>query len=238
MNSSEHHPDPRSDAVSGEGEYRTLHALSVVTMVSGGLCFLALFKPIFWVVPLVVIVLGIASLRALATQPEKVGRSAALIGLALAIFFGSWGASRYFSRQQWLARHARQYGDAWVELVRTKQLRQAHQLHLRAGQRIAPGVTMDDYYSKHPYAQSNYDSLFNRDPLRTFAELTGDVRVELERVDRYEQQLHADSVTLRYRVIYERLGRERVLPLLVVLRREIDRSTGDHEWFVSEVLGT
>ena len=71
---------------------------SVVTLALGALGFLALLRPVFWIVPLMAIVIGLVSLRSLATHPEQIGRRAVLVGLAVAVFFGAWASTRYFSR--------------------------------------------------------------------------------------------------------------------------------------------
>ncbi len=130
-----------------------------------------MFKPTLWVFPLVTFGVGFASLYALAKNPLKIGRKAALIGLALAFFFLAWGGSHYFSRQQWIVHCARQYADAWLELVRADQLRDAHQLHLPKASRIGEGMTMDDYYAAHPLAQTDFDAFFEKPPLKTLLEL-------------------------------------------------------------------
>jgi hypothetical protein len=225
------------DLVEGDGRYRSPNLWSVVTVALGGLSLLALIQPVFWLVPLIAIVMGLVSLRSLAAHPEQIGRRAVLIGLALAMFFGAWASTRYFSRQRWLTREARERADLWVELIRTKQLKEAHQWHLRFADRRPPDVSMDDFYSQSARAHTDYWTFFGVEPLQTLAGLPGEPRVEFQRLESYEPSQRFDTVTFRYRILYEKLGREQVLPIRVVMRRQIDYNTGDYEWYVSGVFG-
>ena len=59
--------------------------------------------------------------------------------MALALLFGTWAPARYLSRQHWLVGIARTYADTWVELVRQKNLQEAHQQHVPASQRALEG---------------------------------------------------------------------------------------------------
>jgi hypothetical protein len=234
MNAIEHDERPAGEAAE-LGTYRSLQSLAVLTLVLGVLSCLALFSRLFWIVPLVTLILGVAALRLLAANPEKIGRKAAIWGMALALLFGAWAPSRQLSRQWWLAGQARTYADAWMELVRQKKLREAHQLHGGVGQRVGEGVSLDEYYRKDRYAQLNYDAFFVAEPLKTFSELTGAVQVEFERIEGSESSLGSDSVTVRYRVTYDRDGQQQVLPIRVILKRKLDDRTGDYQWFVESV---
>ena len=216
-------------------EYRSLQSLAVLTLVLGILSCLALFQTMFWIVPLATLILGVTALRLLSADPEKIGRQAAIWGMALALLFGAWAPSRYFSRQWWLAGQARAYADAWMELVQQKKLKEAHQLHGDRDRRADEGVTLDEYYRNDSSAQSNYDAFFAAEPLKTFSELTGAVQVEFERTEGYESSLGSDNVAVRYRVTYDRNGRQRVLPIRVILKRKLAGRTGDHQWFVEAV---
>ena len=186
MNAIEYDETPAGEAAE-LGEYRSLQSLAVLTLVLGILSCLALFRTMFWIVPLVTLILGVIALRLLAANPEKIGRKAAIWGMALALLFGAWAPSRYFSRQWWLAGQARTYADAWMELVQQKKLKEAHQLHGRQEtSERARGSRWTSTIGTISTRRPNYDAFFAAEPLKTFSELTGAVQVEFERTEGYE----------------------------------------------------
>ncbi len=210
--------------------------LAIVVLILGLLCFLALFKTMFWVFPIVTAVLGTVSLVSLAHTPEKIGRKAALIGLALAVFFGSWAAGRYFSRQQWLYVNARRNAEAWLKLVQENKLREAHQLHLHTAERIAGGVTLDEYYANQEFAQSQFNGFFDGIPLNEFIKVASRATVEFVRFEAFDPMGSNDDVMLRYVARYEEDGQPKEIEMRIVMRRSIHPMTGQCVWAVYQVL--
>jgi hypothetical protein len=231
MNAIEHDDIPAAELY----EYRSPQPLAVLALVLGILSFLAVFRTLFWIVPLVAVILGATALWLLSADPEKIGRKAAICGMALALFFGAWGPSRYFSRQWWLSGQARVCADAWLELVQQKKLREAHQLHISQAQRAGERVTLDEFYRTNTYARSDYNTFFGSEPLKSFSELAGRAQIAFEQTDGYETDVNADIVTVRYRVTVDQDGRENSLPIHLVMRREPLPGTADFQWLVESV---
>src|SRR3972149_2495081 len=160
MNASQY-DDTVPGETAGLAGYRSPHILALLTLAVGLMSFLALFHTMFWGIPLVTLVLGVFSLWSLARNPEKIGRKAVLFGMALALFFGAWAPARYLLRQHWLVGIARTYADTWVELIRQKNLQEAHQLHVPKSQRASEGDVLDEFYRKLPNAQLDLARFFN-----------------------------------------------------------------------------
>lgn len=102
----------------GSETYRPVSGLAVAALVVGALSFLATFGSFFWVLPLVGVCMAVAALRDLG-RPEspKVGRLAALAGLALAIGFGIQGLTGTLTTRWLAARRAEQAATVFVEAV-------------------------------------------------------------------------------------------------------------------------
>lgn len=231
MNAIEHHDMPAAELT----EYRSPQPLAVLALALGLLSFLAVFRPLFWIVPLLAFIFGMIGLWLLAGDPQKVGRKAAICGMALALLFGAWGPSRYLSRQWWLSHQARVYADTWLELIRQEKFREAHQLHGRQVERAGEGVTLDEFYRADKYAQSNYHLFFESEPLKSLSELAKSAQIMFERTEDYETEVDFDRVTLRYRVTANQDERKSSLPIRLVLRREPILETADSQWFVESV---
>lgn len=103
----------------GNETYRPVSGLAVAALGVGCLSFLAAFGTFFWVLPLLGVCMAAAALRDLG-RPEspKVGRLAALAGLALAIGFGLQGIAGTVTSRWLAARRAEQAASVFVEAVR------------------------------------------------------------------------------------------------------------------------
>lgn len=211
---------------------RSLQTLAVVTLVLGLLSPLALVRTLFWVIPLVAVILGVISLRSLATHPEKCGRKVAICGMLLALLFGAWGPSRYYTRHKWLFDEARDYADAWMYLIQQRKFYEAHQLHGTRGQRAAEDVSLEEHYRSDKEGQRNYYMFFGAGPLEAIAQSAGPIEAHFEQLESQETNKGIDQVVLRYRVSIEDRGRRREIPLRVILRRAPDGETDDHQWYV------
>src|SRR5436309_2764914 len=94
--------------------YRSVTPLAVVTLVLGFASALILTTPLLAPVPVAAVVAGIAALRAIRTSGGQLaGRSAAIAGLCLAVFFLGFGLSQHLARQSALDQRAREMADVF-----------------------------------------------------------------------------------------------------------------------------
>ncbi len=215
-------------------EYRSLSVLAVTVTVLGVFSAVALVSPLLWVVPLLTIVLAVGALRSLAKNPEKIGRRAVVFAIVLAVFFGAWAPSRYFTRQWWLYAEARARADEWLELVCTNELRKAHQLHVRGSRRVAKGKSVDEFYDKTKAAQSDVYAFFDAGALKIIVAQDGIPTFEFVGNVGHLHTALSDTISLRYLVRYEDNMEPKALPIKVVL--ECDMRTGRHDWIVQNAL--
>ncbi len=81
-------------------QYKAVSRLALLTLALGLGSGLALAHAIFWAVPAAAVLTGALSLRAIAaSRSSLIGRKAALSGLALALFFGTWTPAAAVSRR-------------------------------------------------------------------------------------------------------------------------------------------
>lgn len=236
MNTDEH-ADPGLDEPELSPEYRAPQPLALLTLVLGCLCFLALYRTTLWIFPLVTLVLGFISLRALAANPERIGRKAAWLGILLAAFFLTWAATSHYVHEAWLVNHARQYADSWLELLKEQKLKEAHQLHVSRGKRAEAGSSLEEFYRKQRYAQSDYESFYDKEPLKELVQFAPHAEFIFDSSRDRVSDVHTERVVLRYLARYEEQGKTREMPLRVLMLRTIDLSTGDYYWEVEGVAG-
>jgi hypothetical protein len=229
--------DPAANEPGASHEYHSPQPLAIITLALGLLSFLALFRTTLWIFPIVTLVLGLVSLRTLAGQTEKIGRKAAVAGMVLAVFFWGWAAAYDIVREQWLIGHAREYADAWLELLQQQKLREAHQLHVSRGKRAEGNISLEEFYKKQRYAQSDFESFYDKEPLKDIAEFAPHAKFTYDGSRDRVSDPYSERVVLRYIATYDSHGQARTLPFRVLLLRRVDLSTGDHYWEVEGVSG-
>ncbi len=98
--------------------YRPVSGLAVAALVAGALSATAVISPVFWVVPLLAV--GLACLGLTDVQrsgAEKVGRVAALGGLALAIGFGAQSVAATLTTRWISSARAQAAAGLWIEAL-------------------------------------------------------------------------------------------------------------------------
>lgn len=232
-------PEPgtsQSDGREYDDQYHSMSALAVTVTILGLLSCASLLTPNLWFLPPLVVVLGAVAIRTLKSNPEKIGRKGVLVGITLAVLFGTWAPARYYSRKHMLYRQARQYADAWIDLVRHDKLYKAHQLHLPKIERVADDAALKDEYNTIAYAKSEFYAFYEEKPLQAILKSKGRVSVEFQALEDYEPLFTQDLLTLRYLVTYEEQGQQKTIPMRIALERQRDLQTGDHDWYVYRVM--
>jgi hypothetical protein len=129
-------------------EYSPLNRCALISFVLGWLSGLALLHPILGIVPLVGTILAIVALQQLrSTDTKQSGRTLAVIGLGLAVLFGTWAIARQSSRDLRLFSQARLCAEEWLELLRQGKLEDAHQLTLPEESRAPAGLALKAHYA-------------------------------------------------------------------------------------------
>lgn len=97
-------PIPETAEEPDNGSYRSISGLAVAAAAAGVLSAGCLVSPVAWVVPPVAIALAVAALREIGREGSvKVGRIPAVLGLALAVGFGTQSVS-YRAVNDWFVR--------------------------------------------------------------------------------------------------------------------------------------
>ncbi len=220
-----------------ERAYRAVYYPALITLMLGLLSALALISRAFWVVPVLAVACGAASLRGLAKNPRTIGRGAARAGLVLAILFGTYAWSSQTLRDAWLGRTTRRCADQWIDLLRQQRLREAFQLHDRKDERALPGENLEDFFRRHPVARSECDRYFSVDPQRALVRAAREGRVAFERVERCETLLHelGERVVLRYVIQAEQGQGAQAQPVRITLRNRRSTDNPDRDWYIETV---
>lgn len=115
---------------SGTGDdlpgYRPVSGLAIAALLAGIGSVLVLFTALAAMVPLVAVVLAAVALAELRrSEGRRVGRAAALVGLALAIGFTAQAAGGFLIDRWVGARRAAAAANAWLDAIREDRLADA-----------------------------------------------------------------------------------------------------------------
>jgi len=140
----QHSFSTENDQVEG---YRRLSQLAVWSVPLGFLSALAMVSPLLWFVPLVAVTFALGGLRQISRSNDLTGRRLALLGLGLAVLFGTWGMTWTLSRQSVINRQSREHASQWLDLMRNREYMQAHQLTLGFFKRTPVGTSLEEHYA-------------------------------------------------------------------------------------------
>jgi hypothetical protein len=120
--------------------YRPVSGMAVAAAVLGVLSPAAVIHPSLFILPVIGAVFAVVAIRDLsAADSIKIGRLAALTGLALSLFFGCVGLTRSLTTTWTANRRAEQVAARWVDAVLDGRILEAHAM-LMPFQRVnAPG---------------------------------------------------------------------------------------------------
>lgn len=216
--------------------YRRISVSAVIALVLGIASALALVHPFLWTVPAAAVVVAIFALRAIANESSMLtGRGLALTGLALALVFGMWAPARTLSRQWQLYHQARVFADEWLALVHEGKLYEAHQLTVPHAERQIANADLAPIYEQSADVKAGYDRFFSERPAKTLARLGKRATYTyIGGAGISPREFITEHIALDYRVVYEEGGRERTLPIRIVL----DRDQGpdqEYRWLIRAV---
>ena len=121
-------------------EYRPVSGMAVAAAIFGVLSLAAAIHPSFFILPTVGVVFAVVAIRDLwHADSIRIGRLAALAGLALSLFFGCVGLTRSLTTTLIANRRAEQVAAGWVDAILDGRILEAHAM-LMPFQRVnAPG---------------------------------------------------------------------------------------------------
>jgi hypothetical protein len=212
-------------------EYQAISPLSVVALVLGLASPLACAGRLLWLLPVAAALVSAIALRQIAlSSTGLVGRKAALVGLALAVLFGSAAPTRLASRKWILYSQARSVASGWMELVRQGQLDQAHQWTLPYIERQPPGASLATFYQASAEAKEKRDELFGQPHVARFVEAAAAGEIRFLGTDEHSVEDEVDFVFQSFAAAGRKDGRATTVKIHVVLKRSVQPLTDRVFW--------
>ena len=140
-----------TDEAADEIAYRAVSPLAVAALVLGLLSPAAFLSPLLWPIPIFAIVFSAFALSRLRRDADRyTGGGLVFAGMLVALLFLGWAPARYMQRMTITEARAAAVAKDWAKLVSDGRLEEAHQWHLNAAARAAPGVSPAAFYAERP----------------------------------------------------------------------------------------
>jgi hypothetical protein len=216
--------------------YRSVSGIAILGLLLGLASPLSLISPILLVVPLAALFASLMALLRISRAEEILsGRTLAYAGLFLATFFLSYLPVRHYFRSQSLARPAQQLGDAFLELVRQKQLHAAHQLMQPRFLLRDPNRPLVEYYAGDEAAGKELKAFLESEAVEKILALDGHFDYQFESATTGTDHEGSDVLTLHYRLQPHGTTAKRPFPVWLVVVRSVDPLSNAPSWKLVEV---
>ena len=229
--------DDGSDAADEAASYRAVSHWAVLSLIFGASSALVLVHPLLAFLPALAVICGAAALRQIKHYwPTYVGRSAALLGLWLALVFAVAMPTRLLIWHFQIEAEAIRFGDEFMRLLLEDRPIEAHQLTLPIKLRLPPDETMLETYRSDPTRADGVRSFVREPTLRTLLALGSRAKARLYEVESLTTNGESAAGVLLYAISFEDNGTLRTFFVRLILVREV-RPTERTNWKVYEVLG-
>lgn len=164
--------------------YQAISPHAVGGLLLGLISVAAMFHVLLWFVPLLSIFICGWALRRIAVYwPTYTGRTAARVGLALAVFWGTAAPVSWWIQRESLVGDAERFAEGWFDLLRHDDPLRAHQLTLAPSARRPFDAALPNVYRDDPPLRAELEEFVAQPPVRALLALGEQAQVRLYRTD-------------------------------------------------------
>ena len=185
-------------------EYRAVSPLAVVGLIVGIASTMTLVGRSLWCLSVLGVLLNAGALLQIwQRSPALLGRRAAVWGLALSTLFLFYLPAENFFFHHFLAREARQEGQAWFQAVARKDPAGVHRLMLDPRIAVGPKTQPELYYRANPKAGEALRRIVDEPLMRTLFALGPLANARYYETVSYESSDTSEVVYQNYAVTFD-----------------------------------
>ncbi len=212
-------------------EYRPLCGLAIAGLALGLVAPLAFLHPALWVFPAGgLFISGLALWRIIRGPVPLVGRTAALVGLALSAVSAAGAPSELLTYRWIISREARQFAAAWFQMLAANEPQKAFLLTLFPEDRVPFDSDIWSAYLKSSTMREEMESFLIRPEVRALLALGPRADARYYETERYTTERDGHLIEQTYAVSYEQDGRKKTFFISLLLRRLRFQKTGQARW--------
>jgi hypothetical protein len=220
-------------------QYRSIAPIALVALGLGICSALVLVSPLLAPVPVAAIIVAITALRTIRDSGGQLaGKTPAIAGLCLAIFFLSFGLTRHLARQRVLEHRACEMADLFFDLLVQGKVKEAHQFRQSPSMRITAPEAIAEHYTANSEAAKDLQSFAGSQGIKDIITLRRAADVRFEGVNSATRDGQSDMLVLRYSYIPSAAQEGERKSLWIHINRKFDDSTKRPEWEIGGVQNT
>jgi hypothetical protein len=214
------------DAVEA-ADYRKVSGLAIFSLLLGIAAPLSFFATLLWAIPLVGVAVALLALRQISeSNGTLVGRTSAIVGLALSVVFVSAASTREIRIQQLHTQYATAAGMHWIELLRAGQIEQAYDLTY-TGARPSPPLRGETEEPKSKLVET-----FAKFPaVNALSNLADTAVVRADKTIAFEAAARGEY-NIQKQFILEPSGDQPAATLELVLRYALPAGSSERQWLL------
>lgn len=211
--------------------YQAISPQAVGGLLLGLISVAALFHVLFWFVPLLAVAMCGWALRRIAVYwPTYTGRTAALVGLALAVFWGTAAPVSWWIQRASLVEDAEQFAEGWFDLLRHDDPLRAHQLTLAPSARRPFDAALPNVYRDDPPLRAELEEFVAQPPVRALLALGEQAQVRLYHTDQVGGDASLQIVVQTYAISHGEPGARKTFFVSTVVTRAVLTRLDTAQW--------
>ena len=225
----------RDERLDGLG-YSAVSRSAVLALLLGISSVLAPVYIFFWVFPLATIAVAILALRGInRADANLTGRGLAVVGLLLALLFGSMAPARHYRRKAIVNQQAEQFAMRWFALLQKGSIYTAHQLLMDPKRRLPSSLIPFEEYQNDVKLKDFLEQFLGEEPIKTMVAQKDQATYTL--VSHVAQSRHLKVITIKqlYQVQFQQDGSTRTIPLKLSISCQYDKSSRQSYWTISDI---
>lgn len=225
-------------SMGAEGGYSLGEEEVAPLRISGFLCLiLGLLSPVAYLafpmvmIPGVAILVGLFALRRHG-EAVPVGKTAAKVGIVLAFGFGALGITVPTLKQQTLGSQAEKFARDYIELIALGEYELAMEMRKNHVNRFAPTMPLKAHYQMNPSAEDSLVEFVTSSVNNSIRDRGPGAEWKLQRRPRVYTHYTFQMVDL----VFEDPTGESNAKVQVIMEYQIERSSGDGQWHVTDAM--
>ncbi len=220
-------------------EYRPLSGLAVAALILALISPLAFFSPFLWFLPALALIVGVwAGVSIQRQDPPRLGRTAARFSVAIGLFLLGVAPAQWFTHRALVDAEAQQFGQTWLELVRSGDLLRAHQLSVAAPLRQPLDEKLPEKYAVGQPARRELEAFLGRKEAQALLALgkRGDGQIRYFNTEKIYRENNSDVVVQSYAITYrDDQGKRKTFFILLSMTRLPIPQAGAADWYLTYV---
>jgi len=183
-------------------EYRPLSPLAIISLLLGSLSAGVLVSNALWGFAVVGAVVSLVAIARLSREQGRIaGRTAAMVGLGLSLFFTAYSPAKEQGRKWLLTRDSLPVANEWFEALADGKVELAHQLTREPSNRNSMDYELlKGYYANNLDETHKLDEYASTEPVKSLLALGRNRQVQFIRTARVEKERFHDRLIAKFKV--------------------------------------